>query len=90
MTKQYDFKGALASINESWASYCRQQSVEVPEHIKASILALRIADKLQSGEVSDKMVYEGAFGLEKGIGSKRYRQCFKAMAQQLMKECEND
>ena len=50
--------------------------------------ALRIADRCASGEVSNEMGYQGYQAFEDASAGLAYRECFKAMAAQLVKECE--
>ena len=50
--------------------------------------ALRIADRLQRGDVSMAMLHEG-YDVMKDDKSPSLKQAYKAMTEQLLKECES-
>ena len=52
--------------------------------------ALRLAVRLQSGEISDAAVWEGMILQKHKSGCPSPRDVFKAMAAQLMKEVEDE
>lgn len=74
MTEQHDFKSALDDDPLYWRA----------THKETIQTALRLADKLQSGEVSEGMMNV----LKNEYGLVTYKDIFKAMAAQMIKECE--
>lgn len=77
---QHDFKAALEDF---------QSGEYIPQHdgsYVAVIAALRIADRLQSGEPSEEMWQSGIKAKEATFAD--ITPIYNAMTQQLIKECE--
>lgn len=93
MMDKHDFKGTLNDINEIYETSSGKLTViQGGSADKAIQEALKIADRLRSGEVSAGML-EIAFDYERNenytpVQAKKF--AFKAMAQKLLKEVEND
>lgn len=85
----HDFEGVLKRMTEarSWKDGCAIQQVE------AVLVALRIAGRLQKGEVSDGMYDVGDEMCMSFADRNEFtddEEVFKAMSQQLFKECEDE
>lgn len=94
MTEQYDFKGALDGFEKIKNIFMLEHlktAVWSITHIKEILIALRLADRLQSGDVSDGMFIEAfnsiPFFKEGGVDdTEAFSYIFKAMSKQMIKE----
>jgi ppGpp synthetase/RelA/SpoT-type nucleotidyltranferase len=96
---EMDFEGALkwvddafADIDESRAKLRKSSPVldRVEGRIKTIQLALRLAKRVQSGDVSEKMSEAGGDKDGTYYGDADVDAIFKAMSQQLMKEVSDE
>lgn len=85
---KHGFKQTLNGIEGQTLFDANREQLS-PKEMKAIRTALRLADRLQSGEVGDAVMKAG---WEQIYPSDRAtpNMVFKAMAQQLLKEIEND
>lgn len=85
MTDKHDFKGALDALYNPYNGLS-------DKHRHVCELALRIADRLQSGEVSVDMLLasDGQHEYNAYLSDEDAKMIFKAMAQQMMKEVEDE
>lgn len=106
MDKQYDFKAALAAMKIEFAQFDTFGTTyrvvhfnDEPNHIKALKAALRLADRLQSGEVSHSVACAGMWAAcdmeydeynDLSISTDDAAGVFKAMAAQMIKEVEDE
>lgn len=88
MTDKYDFKTALEEVLQMEEVFSRLAQKETWPAIQT---ALRLADRLQSGEVSVGMVDAcmSVYCPEKTHRGRK-KKYFKAMAAQMIKETQND
>lgn len=85
MTDKHDFKGA-----QVWFEHHTKKG-ELRKELDTALYALRLAHRLQSGEISKDMRYAGNKQKPPGpIGLYWCEVIFKAMAEQLLKEVQND
>jgi hypothetical protein len=95
---QHDFKAAIADVNMGLDFVSNPMNIHMlrKETVDAIRLALRIAERLQNGEVSQgfpSMAQEGAVVMwdeckEGLVGHPQATAVFRNMAQQLIKECD--
>ena len=87
MTDKHDYKGALG-LAEYHPSTWSDEDWEKSKHTFKA--ALKIADRLQSGEVSEGMIW-AATQLQKGRSEcASPRSVFRVMTAQLLKEIEDE
>ena len=98
MTDKYDFKAALEAFNNGFIGHPLEMNtpdeptpdVSIcefqldPQDAATITTALRLADRLQSGEVSEEMTQAGQ--VQYHIISDTSKIVFKAMAAQMIKE----
>lgn len=98
MTQENDFKGALKDLNKAmthWMNPGKRIDL-IHRNWKEIETALRIADRLQSGEVSESMKMIGTKSQEfipgcgPNIGPSQYEKTFKAMIKQMIDEVCRD
>jgi hypothetical protein len=97
MTDKHDFKGAFRKFSLlTTKSYIGDRYEECGgANVDTILKALKIADRLQSGEVSNEMAwFDSDTDFTKGkafsISQHERRELFKAMSQQLIKEVSDE
>lgn len=88
MTNKHDFKAALDGYKRAKDNF--DINVWLNTYVEEFVTALRIADRLQSGEVSLEMADAFRGYLDDGNSVELISNVFKAMAQQLIKEVEDE
>lgn len=92
MTQEHDFKTALADL-ESYQNGNYDVDLVLEDNFTAIQTALRLADRLQSNEVSKGVEKTGVdlrFIQDQRDNYKNTAMIFKAMSAQLIKEIKND
>lgn len=88
MTDEYDYKAALEGYNKGWSvgdllAWDKKYKREIK-------LALRLADRLSSGEVSIETHKAGQAVITKPYHSMQSEEIFKAMTAQMIAEVSDE
>ena len=81
----HDFKATLMVMDDQV-----QEGIFATENYDAIQYALRLADRLQNGEISDAAVWEGMILQKHKSACPSPRDVFKALTAQMMKEVEDE
>tara|TARA_R110000851_G_scaffold209320_1_gene361690 strand:- start:564 stop:854 length:291 start_codon:yes stop_codon:yes gene_type:complete len=82
-----DFKELITQLEDLIEDHANDMDSDELLKVHVNLTALRIADRLQSGEVSGDMVVS-AISRGEGEYVSMYPPIFKAMAGQLIEECK--
>jgi len=89
MIKDMDFKGALEDVNDSSFS-AETLEAQARSYLPEIKTALKIAGAVQSGEVSDEMLYSAAARPDEKMNTDElfYAPIYRAMSAKLIEGCE--